>query len=60
MLLLQHSNDLARPQFLGNGNPEAAGGRLLLSPELPSILLDIGMGPNPCKRLMRAGKGRPG
>lgn len=45
--LLQHYNDLARPQFLGM-EPRDCGREDDPVSELSSIILDIGMGPNPC------------
>lgn len=55
-MLVQHSDDLARPQILGM-EPRGWGREVAPVSELPGILLDIGMGPN---SLQRADEGQKG
>lgn len=59
ILLVQHSDDLARPQFLGM-EPRGWGREVTPVSELPSIFLDIGMGPNSLQRADEGQKGQSG
>lgn len=56
VLLVQHSNDLARSPFLGM-ELRGCGREVAPVSGLPSILLDIGMGPT---ALQRADEGQKG
>lgn len=59
ILLVQHSHDLARSQFLGM-EPRGWGREVAPVSELPNILLGTGMGPSPLQRAALFLRGRVG